>query len=334
MPDNMYIDAQKTSPRFMTDGAAYYTNGILFFAPHWSDDEEISFGVKIYGNYDGETTPDMADNPLIEWHSDEDLVFEQEKERLRKDRDFEAYMTENGVLSPDGKTLVCESDQEEFGNVGTIVKYMDGKKPPFETSEWYPWNYYWLDDRYVIFNQYKAEHTILDTQTKHIFFRQLYPDISADGFTRTPISGVDRNSKTIFLNCQDNVADKSWDVKVNYTYDKYGFPVLSSDNAEIRNLNLYGDFYIWLNGQYLIFMDEKGRTKIFDFENDLFYSISVPGFDEDFFDYINTEEDKNIINFNSEEEKIELNYSFDKKGFPVITYKNQNIRLEKTGDKK
>ena len=167
------LEKAKYSDRGNSIGLAYYARGVLL--SYKKEEDERSALLQIYKNY-GQNMPeayatfmDTEGRKLIEYISNEDLIFEQEKLRMKKESKLKERIKAEGVVSPDGRRTLIDN----LVNTGIDVVYLNGEQPNYciETSPLQSGAGHWLSDRYILYIFGKGEvyvYNLLENKKKRI----------------------------------------------------------------------------------------------------------------------------------------------------------------------
>ncbi|MCL2747862.1 MAG: hypothetical protein FWE59_04325 [Oscillospiraceae bacterium] len=287
----------KHSSRKFDHGVQYAANGFIISGSYWPI-------LDIYGNYEGEILPGvrlksgsnviegLAAQEHLEWHLDKDLMFELEKERLEGNKTFKEECYDNAVLSPDGKTMIYIGDQTEMDESGVCLWFLDGRRAPVLWDEWQAYNFFWLDNRFVIYNHYKNEHALVDTHADHLWEYntggQRYLDIGIwqEEYTvhRTPILAVDRAKHTItFGRDGETPQDVPYSIAADDTViigDNFFSPKASIYREGSIDLGIEGHFlydeYTWLDSRFIAFINTDGFLSVYDTSSQRYYTVDIP----------------------------------------------------------
>ena len=297
--DHWFVDGpDKTSSRFRCFGAQYGANGFYISGSGWPN-------LDIYGNYDGEIFPGvrlhagtntiegLAAQGHVGWHLDKDLVFELEKQRLEENKVFKETCYDSAVLSPDGNAMIYIGDQNEMDDDGVCLWFLDGRRRPVLWEEWHARNFFWLDNRYVIYNYYKSEHILIDTQADRLWeygtegIHNLEIRIErGEGYgVRIPIRSVDRRKQTITVGNDDEpplavpysiAADGTVVIGNNFVSPKAS--VYREGSVGIGGSNYYYlyDEYVWLDDHFIAFINTDGFLSIYDTAHQRYYIVDIP----------------------------------------------------------
>lgn len=137
------------SPRSNSMGLAYFDRGVeIYYSPN-NDDKAI---LNLYSNYNGiipEKVLDSTGRKLIACYKHTDLIFEQEKLRVKNDITMQERTTTEGKISPDGSIIIVDNLSRTGVNVISVDESFGNYT--IETS---PMQYgagEWLSDRYFIY---------------------------------------------------------------------------------------------------------------------------------------------------------------------------------------
>lgn len=141
---------------------AYYAAGVSI--PYVDSSEPPPFLV-LYGNYEGPVTDGLSlpedaprlsasvpDRSVFRFRLHEDLMFEQEKRRVRQNRAILARAEAEGVPSPDGTQVAMPNEGYVFEQAGFFLLRPGGDRPPVERrTGHFASHYTWLNDRYFLY---------------------------------------------------------------------------------------------------------------------------------------------------------------------------------------
>ena len=152
------------SPRRNSLGIAYFDRGVEVYYSPANNDEAI---LNIYSNYSGERPKDVVDlfgGKLVAYHKDTDLIFEQEKTRIRNENTLKERIKTCGKISPDGSMILVDN----LSYTGIDVISVDGRFANY-TIETSPMQYgagEWLDNRSFVYRYGKGELRVYKTIKK------------------------------------------------------------------------------------------------------------------------------------------------------------------------
>ena len=137
-------------------GVSYYSIGVELLGDFGGEPH-----IKIYGNYEGDITDEMAHNDLVTLEPDTDSVFEYEMKR-RKNDEFLADL--KGVLSPDGLKGAMSNDAT-FEHAGIYILDIKKNKPDIEIKTPHiPQDIRWLNNRYLLYTVFMHGIYVYDVQ--------------------------------------------------------------------------------------------------------------------------------------------------------------------------
>ncbi|RAU97888.1 hypothetical protein [Paenibacillus sp. YN15] len=156
--------------------------------------------IQLYGNYEGQlaeglrlpqdadklkalaASPDWPDSlAFYQFRFQEDMVFNQEKDRLREELSIRESAAKEGAVSPNGRVIAKAKDNTTYEHAGLYLLYPDKEQPPREVHIGnFLWNINWLSDRYVIFEVSFRGIVGYDTVSNKIIDIKVTPDYSDD----------------------------------------------------------------------------------------------------------------------------------------------------------
>ncbi len=318
-PPDVWYGANETSPKWRQSRASYLFAGaglsVHYFEQIDGLDWEETPILTVYGNYaetwdatnpgrdaarfepsdDPDSQPYMdTQSPFVEWRLDEDLAFEEEKERLLGLRAQEKIAREEGVISPDGKTLVCSVAEQGKTLAVVHLEYLDGRHPPLDVeTEPAIDTFCWMDNRYFVFNAYRDFKEFMDTRAVGPFVRTISMSLESGSesfsYRCCPVLCADPTNKTITIT--KNAAQPDFpDTTFAYDFDGMGIPrILVKDPA---TFSIYDDGY---TPRYQFYLAPGGRLRLIDFhtgrqyETDDVLSASTSWYSLDVDSYESTE---------------------------------------------
>lgn len=181
-------------------GVTYPHRGVWVDDLLGSDTDFKGGFAQLYNNYEGQLTKDIrlpqdADKlkTLVaspEWPEilsfyrfrlHEDMVFNQERSRLREELSIQEAAAKEGVASPNGRIIAKAKDNTTFEHAGLYLLYPGEDQPPREVHIGnFLWHINWLSDRYVIFEVSFRGLVGYDTVLNKIIDIKTSPDYSDD----------------------------------------------------------------------------------------------------------------------------------------------------------
>lgn len=156
------LENSRYSVRDDNIGIAYYSRGIELC---YSKARKKTI-LNVYNNYDGElpeninSVEDSNGYTLIEYHKDQDLVFEQEIKRINNQSKLNKSLQINGEISPDKKRILVDNSHLD----GINVIYVNNDKPNYciLTSPFQYGAAKWINDRYIVYIYGKGNICVYD----------------------------------------------------------------------------------------------------------------------------------------------------------------------------